>query len=97
MDEIVYYNDLYDLYGSLLTIKQKSYFEDYYFHNLSYAEIAENYNVSRNACFRQIHMVTKKLEEYEEKLKLLEKKKKIIELSEKIQDKKIQEELSSIF
>ena len=96
MDEVVYYNDLYDLYGPLLTLKQKSYFEDYYFHNLSYAEIAGNHKVSRNACFRQIHMVTMKLEEYEEKLRLLEKKKRLNELSGKIQDKRIQEEVSTI-
>ena len=33
MEDIVYYNDLYDLYGDLLTKKQKEYFEDYYFNN----------------------------------------------------------------
>ena len=33
MEEYVYYNELYDLYGDLLTDKQKKYFEDYYFSN----------------------------------------------------------------
>ena len=57
------YIELYDLYGSLLTDKQKVYFEDYYFLDLSISEIAENYAVSRNAVFDQIKRVTKALEE----------------------------------
>ena len=68
MEEVIYYNNLYDLYGVLLTDTQKKYFEDYYFSNLSLGEMAENYGVSRNAIFKQIHIVIKKLEEYEKKL-----------------------------
>ena len=37
MEDIVYYNELYDLYGELLTDKQRKYFEDYYFYNLSFS------------------------------------------------------------
>lgn len=77
MEDIVYYNDLYDLYGDLLTEKQRKYFEDYYFDNYSFSEMAEHFSVSRNAVFKQIHIVIEKLEEYEKKLKLLEKKKVI--------------------
>ena len=68
MENVIYFNDLYDLYGNLLTEKQKMYFEDYYFNNLSLSEMAENYNVSRNAIFKQIHIVIYKLQEYEKKL-----------------------------
>ena len=64
MEDYVYYGELYDLYQQLLTDKQRAYFEDYYFQNLSLGEMAENYQVSRNAIFRQLHIVTKKLEEY---------------------------------
>ena len=35
MEDVVYFNELYDLYGDLLTDKQKEYFEEYYFNNLS--------------------------------------------------------------
>ena len=86
MEDIIYYNELYDLYGNLLTEKQKLYFEDYYFNNLSFSEMAENYEVSRNAVFKQLHIVIEKLEEYEEKLKLREKKNKISKILEKVDD-----------
>ena len=80
MEDIVYYNELYDLYGELLTDKQRKYFEDYYFHNLSFSEMAENYNVSRNAAFKQIHIVLDKLEEYERILQLKKKRERIRDL-----------------
>ena len=51
--------------------------KDYYFNDLSFSEMAENYDVSRNAIFKQIHIVTDKLEEYESILKLHEKRKKL--------------------
>ena len=97
MNEIVYYNDLYDLYGSLLTDKQKEYFEDYYFHNLSFAEMAENYDVSRNAAFKQVHIVLKKLEEYESKLKLYEKRNLLLEISRDIDNQSIRKRLENLF
>ena len=96
MNEVVYYNDLYDLYGSLLTDKQKKYFEDYYFHNLSFAEMAENYDISRNAAFKQVHIVTDKLKEYEEKIGLYKKKELLLELSSKVNDKSIREQLENL-
>ena len=50
----LYIISLYDIYNSLLTDKQKLYFEDYYFNNLSLSEMSENYEVSRNAIHKQI-------------------------------------------
>ena len=97
MDEVVYYNSLYDLYGSLLTEKQREYFEDYYFHNLSFSEMAEDYDVSRNAAFKQVHIVMEKLDEYEEKLKLFEKKKKILKIANNVNNDVIKEELENLF
>jgi len=81
---------LYDYYGDLLTQKQKDYFEDYYFNNLTLQEISENNNVSRNNAYKIIKDAVNKLNYYEEKLKLIEKKKKIEEI---IKDKKIIEEI----
>ena len=97
MEEMLYFNDLYDLYSGLLTEKQKKYYEDYYFNNLSFSEMAENYNVSRNAIFKQIHIVTDKLNEYENILKLLEKRKKLEEIVNNIDDINIKNELEELF
>ncbi len=96
MDDVIYYNELYDLYGKLLTDKQREYFEDYYFNNLSFSELAENYNVSRNAVFKQLKITKEKLLEFDNALKLYEKKKKIIDLIDCIQDKDIKEKLEDL-
>ena len=72
--------ELYDLYFELLTEKQKEYFEEYYFDDLSIGEIALYHEVSRNAVHDQLKKVIKNLEDYENKLNLLKKIKKIQEL-----------------
>lgn len=96
MDRNFYLIDLYDLYGTLFTEKQKKYFEDYYFDNLSLKEIGENYNVSRNAVFKSIKEVEEKLNYYENNLKIYNKNKKIKEIVTKIDNKKIKEELEEL-
>ncbi len=70
----------YELYNSLLTEKQKEYFEDYYFYDLSITEIALNHDISRNAVFDQIKRINKALEEYENKLNLSKKIDKIAKM-----------------
>ena len=97
MEEVLYFNELYDLYSGLLTNKQREYFEDYYFNNLSFSEMAENYNVSRNAIFKQIHIVTDKLKEYESILNLLHKRKQLEEIIKSIEDVKLKESLEKLF
>ena len=96
MEEYVYYNNLYDCYYKLLTDKQKKYFEDYYFSNLSLGEIAENYNVSRNAVYKQIQITINKLKEYEEKLQLFEKKTILESVINSINDEKLIEALNKV-
>ena len=39
MKKEIYYNNLFDYYGELLTEKQQEYFKYYYFDNLSLSEI----------------------------------------------------------
>lgn len=96
MDKMVYFNELYDLYGELLTDKQKNYFEDYYFNDLSFSEMAENYDVSRNAIFKQIHIVTDKLEEYESVLKIYEKRNKLLEIAKNVDNEFIKKQLEEL-
>ena len=97
MERVIYLNNLYDLYGELLTETQKKYFEDYYFNNLSYGEIAEKYNISRNASFKQLKIIEEKLENFEKILKLLYKKNKINDIIDKVEDSKIKRELEDLF
>lgn len=97
MEEVIYLNELYDFYGSLLTDKQRDYFENYYFNNLSLGEMAENYGVSRNAIHKQLKIVEERLKYYEENLELLEKSKKAEELVQKINDKKLRDEILGLF
>ena len=97
MEEVIYLNELYDFYGSLLTDKQRDYFENYYFNNLSLGEMAENYGVSRNAIHKQLKIVEERLKYYEENLEFLGKSKKAEELVQKINDKKLRDEILELF
>lgn len=76
----VHYVYLFDYYGELLTDKQKEYFTDYYFNNLTLQEIADNNKVSRNAIHKNLKDILKKLDYYEEKLNLYSNKKEIEKL-----------------
>ena len=91
----IYYASLFDYYGELFTDKQKEYFIDYYFNNLTLQEIADNNNVSKNAVHKNIKDITKKLDYYEEKLNLYDNKKKIKELIKDI-DKNIKEKIEEL-
>ncbi|ABS22734.1 putative DNA-binding protein [Bacillus cytotoxicus] len=66
-------NYLFDFYQSLLTQKQRSYMSLYYLDDLSLGEIAEEFDVSRQAVYDNIKRTEAMLEEYEEKLMLLHK------------------------
>lgn len=77
LDKIDKVTILYDLYGELLTSKQKDILEKYYFYNLSLTEISDLENISRSAVLDSLNKSVKKLEEYEEKLKFEERIKKI--------------------
>ena len=96
MEKLIYLNNLYDLYGTLLTKKQQIYFEEYYFNNLSYGEISEKYEISRNACFKQLKIIEEKLYDYEEKLKLLYKKEKLYAIINNIEDSTLKSKLDEL-
>ena len=88
--------ELYDIYSDLLTDKQKMYFEDYYFDNLSLQEISENYNISRNAVHNSLKDTEEKLIYYEEKLKIHYKNNKIKSIVTSINDERIKKELEEL-
>lgn len=66
-------NFLIDIYESLLTEKQKSYVSLYYLEDLSLGEIAEEFEVSRQAVYDNIKRTEAVLENYETKLGVLQK------------------------
>ena len=94
---------LNELYGNLLTDKQKQCIDDYYNNDLSLTEIAENNNITRQGVRDIIKKGEKRLLKYEEKLmfmnKTLNQEKKIekilIELT-KIQSDYSDEQVSKI-
>ena len=96
MKELVYYTMLYDIYGSLLTDKQKEYFEDYYFKNLSLSELATKYNISRNAIHKQLKETIKRLENYEDNLRLAKKNEMLETIIETISDEEIKRKLQEV-
>lgn len=96
MEERLYLINLYDYYGELLTDKQRDYFEEYYFNNLSLAEISENYDISRNAIHKQLKDVEGKLLHYESILSLYHKKQKIELLLNTIDDVNFKEKIKEL-
>ncbi len=88
---------LYDYYSELFSEENKRYFEDYYFDNLSLAEIAENASVSRNNVHKHIKSIEEKLLFYEEKLHLYKKDIMLKERLNEIKDEKIRKLVEKIF
>ena len=72
-DEVTRQSLLYDFYGELLTERQKEVMELYNEENLSLAEIAEEFGISRQGVHDALHKAQKALEEYERKLGLVER------------------------
>ncbi|MHC1758663.1 MAG: YlxM family DNA-binding protein [Negativicutes bacterium] len=63
---------LYDMYGELLTERQRKCLDLHYLQDLSLGEIAAEFSVSRQAINDILHRTIETLEQYEQKLKLLE-------------------------
>ena len=68
-----YYAILFEYYKDLLTDKQVETFICYYNEDYSLAEIAEEFNISRNAVWDTLKKVVSLLTYYEDKLKLYSK------------------------
>ena len=73
MEENVKYIELFEIYGNLLTERQKELFTSHYLLDLSLSEIAEPENLSRQSVYDAVKKVKTKLDEYENALKLSEK------------------------
>lgn len=89
-------NETYIYYKDLFTDKQQMYFEDYYMNDLSLSEIAENYNVSRNAVHNQLKIVEEKIMYYEKVLGLKRKKEEVIDLLSNKIDEEVLDKINEI-
>ena len=84
MEERIKSSILLDLYGELLTEKQKDILNMYFTEDLSLSEIAEVTNTSRQAAFDIIKRCHKLLLDYECKLKLMQKSKDLETFKDKL-------------
>lgn len=66
-------SSLYDFYQPLLTAKQRHYMSLYYLDDYSLGEVAEQFNVSRQAVYDTLKRTEDVLEDFEAKLSLLSK------------------------
>ena len=96
LDNFLKYSVLFLYYEELFSDKQKRYLELYLEENESLSEIAEKYDITRQAVFDNIKRGFKQLDEYEEKLKIFEKEKKFREKLEYLKNNFTKENLEKI-
>jgi len=71
LNKVLRIGQLYDFYNALLTEKQQDCLNMHYLQDLSLAEIAEEFGVSRQAIHDILRRAEQTLEDYEEKLGLV--------------------------
>lgn len=76
LEKTIYLSSLFDLYGSLLTERKQEIFKCYYFEDISLNEIAQIYDITKQAVKDCLDSVEKSLLNYEKKLHIEEKLKK---------------------
>ncbi len=75
IEEKYHISELLDQYGKLLTERQRDFIDLYYNEDLSFGEIAENEEISRQAVHDAIQHGKKALERFEDHLGLVNKHK----------------------
>ena len=73
MEERLRKSLLYDFYGELLNEHQKQVFSAAIFDDMSYSELAEEFDTSRQAAFDLVKRINNKLENYESRLGLVKR------------------------
>ena len=96
LERVIYINNLFQLYGKLLSDTQQEIILDYYEYNLSLSEIAENRNISRAAVDDALKKGVKKLEKYEDDLKFYQRNEDIKSLINKLKENNLTDEEKEI-
>ncbi|QMT98672.1 DNA-binding protein [Mycoplasma tullyi] len=86
-------NELFSYYHKLLSDKIKLYLEEFLINNLSYNEIATNYQISKYAAYDQIKKGIEQLKNYEQLLSLNQLSKQRLKLYDQIQDSDLKQAL----
>lgn len=68
IEKTVYFGNLLELYGKLLSPVQQQIMRDYYENDLTLTEIAENNKISRQAVYDAVVKSQTKLSQFEEKV-----------------------------
>ena len=96
MSERDYLMDLYDIYKDLLTDKEREYFQNYYFEDLTLQEASDELNVSKQIISKTILQVTNKLKKYESTLHLNKIYNVLTVIRETTTDENIKKELDKL-
>lgn len=80
LEDVVRKGKLLDMYGMLLTERQRNCLELYVLSDWSLGEIAAELKVSRQAVHDNLQRAVQTMEEYEGKLRLLEKRERDVEI-----------------
>lgn len=86
IDDITQASLLYDFYGQLLSKRQREVMELYHEENLTLAEIADEFGISRQGVHDALKNAEKSLNGYEEKLGLVAKFQKTNEAVQQIDE-----------
>ncbi|MCD8204943.1 MAG: hypothetical protein LUC16_03870 [Coprobacillus sp.] len=86
IEERVYYNNLLDIYGDLLSKKQKTILYEAFAMDISYSELAIEYDVSRSAINDAVQKGKEKLDKFERALKIYENRCRTLEITTKLKE-----------
>ena len=84
IEKIMRMNQLFGFYASLLTVKQQEMLQLYYEEDFSLSEIADHYQVSRQAVRDNLKRAESALEQYELKLQLLARREQRMHLLQQL-------------
>lgn len=96
IDEFLKYSNLFNIYKELLSKKQREYMSAFFEEDNSFSEIAEAFNISRQAVFENIKNACNKLDSLEEKLNILKKEKEFLTILENLEKNFNKDNLKSI-
>ncbi len=88
--------NLFEIYKEALSIKEREYFEYYYYEDYSLSEIADIYKLSRAYVGKYLKTIESKLLSLESSLKVNERNEKIKELLKLVDDENIKGKIEDL-